>query len=107
MLTAATVAQQLGLSVRAVYALAGAGRLVCYRFGRAVRFDAADVEALRLQCRSTATRPAPAGGTSFRASLTDADAALQSYFRQRGHAPKPKPTPASATPSSTQLRLVP
>jgi excisionase family DNA binding protein len=41
MLTAATVAQQLGLSVRAVYALAGAGRLVCYRFGRAVRFDGA------------------------------------------------------------------
>lgn len=33
MLTAPTVARQLGLSPRAVYALAAAGALPCYRFG--------------------------------------------------------------------------
>lgn len=41
-MTARQVADRLGLSVRAVYALAApAGPIACYRHGRAVRFDAA------------------------------------------------------------------
>ncbi|MEY5099605.1 MAG: Burkholderia phage Mica [Pseudomonadota bacterium] len=50
MLPAATVAQQLGLSRRAVYDLADRGILPCYRLGvgrGAVRFDPADVEAYK------------------------------------------------------------
>ncbi len=41
MLTAPAVARELGISARAVYALAAAGALPCYRFGAAVRFAAA------------------------------------------------------------------
>ena len=47
MLTAAQVATMLGISRRAVYALAAAGKLPHYRFGDALRFDEADVEAYR------------------------------------------------------------
>lgn len=47
MLTAADVARTLGISARAVYDLAASGAIPTYRFGRAVRFDPADVEAYR------------------------------------------------------------
>lgn len=56
MLNASTVAQQLGISRRAVYDLADRGILPCYRLGvgrGALRFDPADVEAYRASCRST------------------------------------------------------
>jgi len=80
--------------------------------GDAVRFDSADVAAYVQRCRSTpcpstSTAPASAGAMSTTAALTDHDAALQSYFRRRGLAPKPKRMPASATSSSTSLQLVP
>lgn len=60
MLPAVAVAHQLGISQRAVYAAAEAGHLPCYRFGRAVRFDPADVEAFRASCRSVASKTARA-----------------------------------------------
>lgn len=44
MIDAKTVAPMLGISERSVYELAKSGRLNCYRFGAAVRFDEADVE---------------------------------------------------------------
>lgn len=47
MLTAATVATMLGLSPRKVYALHAEGALPGYRFGVALRFDPADVEAYK------------------------------------------------------------
>lgn len=108
MLTAADVADLLGLKPRTVYDIPEAD-LPRYRMGKgggAVRFAPADVEAYRASCRSTGTRPAHAGAMSFRASLTDADDALRSYFQRRGLEPRQKPTPASATPSSTPLRRV-
>jgi excisionase family DNA binding protein len=108
MLKAADVARLLGLSARTVYALAQAGALPHFRPALgAVRFDPADVEAYRQSCRSTATPTASAGAMNFRASLTDDDAALQSYFQRRGRAPRQKPTPPSATPTSTLLHPVP
>ena len=55
MLTAAQVAQQLGISERSVYALAAAKKIAHHRFGRAVRFAPEDVEAYREACRSTVT----------------------------------------------------
>lgn len=48
MLTAAQVAQLLGISERSVYALAAAKKIAHHRFGRAVRFAPEDVEAYRL-----------------------------------------------------------
>lgn len=54
MLTAANVAQQLGIGARTVYALHAAGALPGYRFGRAVRFAPADVEAYKLSLETPA-----------------------------------------------------
>jgi excisionase family DNA binding protein len=106
MLTAEHVARQLGVSRRHVYALAERGELQVYRFGDAVRFAPEDVAAYVARCRSTSTKPAAAGATNSTAALTDHDAALRSYFRRLGVAPKPKPTRESATPNSTPLCLV-
>jgi excisionase family DNA binding protein len=108
LINVAEAAELLGLRPRTVYDLARAGTLPHYRPAPgAVRFALADIEAHLAACRSTGTKPAPAGGMSSAALLTDADAALQSYFRQRGRGSRQKPTPASATPTSTPLRLVP
>lgn len=43
MLTAKEAAALLGISAREVYRLVGAGKLACYRFGTAVRFEKADL----------------------------------------------------------------
>lgn len=47
MLTAADVARMLGISAPEVHKLHASGRLPAYRFGRAMRFDPADVHALQ------------------------------------------------------------
>jgi excisionase family DNA binding protein len=57
MLTAAAAATLLGLSARKVYAMAAEGILPCYRFGSAVRFDPADLEAYRAAHQSAAKPP--------------------------------------------------
>ncbi len=110
LLNASDAARQLCISVRAVYDLADAGLLACYRptaGRRAVRFAQADLDAYIAACRSTSTKRASAGASSSRVSLKDADAELRSYFQRAGHGDKLKRTPASATPISTPLRLVP
>ena len=43
MLTAAQVSQRLGIIPRLVYDLARSGKIPCHRFGKAVRFDPADI----------------------------------------------------------------
>jgi len=58
LLRAADVAQQLGISTRAVYDLAAAGKLACHRLGAgrgAVRFDQADVN----EYRAAGVEPCP------------------------------------------------
>lgn len=57
MLAASDAANRLGLSARAIYALHAAGRLPGYRFGRALRFEPADVEAYRAAHRVAASPP--------------------------------------------------
>ena len=82
MLTAQQVADALGLSRRAVYDLADAGLLPCYRMGvgrGALRFDPADVEAYRAACRSTATN-APADGCSNSTIASTANALASVAF---------------------------
>lgn len=58
MLTAAQVAPMLGISARAVYELAAEGGLRHYKFGRAIRFEAADV----LSCPATLPASAARAG---------------------------------------------
>lgn len=88
-LTARQVAAVLGVSERMVYALAApAGPLPCYRLGRAVRFDAADVEEYRTQCRSTRMPALAVGGLSSTAVSVGSESALLRFFRQRGIKPK-------------------
>lgn len=82
MLKAAQVAEALGLSQRAIYALAESGALPCYRMGvgrGAIRFDPEDV-----QQYIAATRPPPK-------PLIPASA-LRKYERLRRLAEKDGPT---------------
>ena len=55
LLDAKEAAARLKVSARKVYAAAASGELACYRFGSAVRFDPADLDAWKAQCRSPAT----------------------------------------------------
>lgn len=59
MLTAAAVADMLGLKPRTVYDLARRGELASYRFGAALRFDHADVEAYKAQFPGLYPPPRP------------------------------------------------
>ena len=88
MLTATEAAKQLGLSARKVYDLHASGELAGFRFGRAVRFDPADLEAYRTSCRSVGT-PGTSNGASlsserFKVVATD----LAACFRKAGVKPK-------------------
>jgi excisionase family DNA binding protein len=106
LLKAAEAGRLLGLSARKVYALAEAGILPCYRFGAAVRFAPADVEAYRESCRSTSTERTSAGAISSTVTLPVSGTGLADYFRRAGLAPKPKSTTTKRTPASKPLRLV-
>lgn len=109
MLTAAQAGKVLGLSARTMYDLARAGKVACHRLGvgdGAVRFDPADLEEYKRQCRSPATTPA-AGCSSLTASSPEpAGSALTAYFRKAGREPKPSPTTKKKARGSTRLQLV-
>ena len=105
MLTASEAGDELGLSARKMYALAASGAIACHRFGAAVRFDPADLEAYKTSCRSPATT-AVAGTTSLTASLPAPGSALTAYFRKAGREPKRKPTTSARQRASSTLRLV-
>lgn len=89
MLTAAIVAQQLGIGARTVYALHAAGALPGYRFGRALRFAPADVAAYILKCRSTETARATAGSLNSTAVSRAGESELADYCRRAGLVLKP------------------
>ena len=109
MLTAATVAQQLGISPRAVYELAKHGLLACHRMGvggGAVRFAPEDVEAYRTSCRSAGTPATSAGAMNSTVCLKDSGTDLAAYFRAAGVKPKLTPTTGKNRRGSTPLQLV-
>lgn len=104
--TVAQAAQHLEISQSKVYQLAKAGQLACYRFGSSLRFDQADLDAYKQQCRSPAITQA-AGCTSLTASSPVPGAhALTAYFQKAGRNPKPRLTTAPRAPASRPLRLV-
>lgn len=109
MLTAAEAGKLLGLSARTMYDLAKAGKIACHRMGvgdGAVRFDPADLEEYKRQCRSPATTRA-AGSSNLTASSPEpAGSALTDYFRKAGRAPKRRPTTRGKSRGSTSLQLV-
>lgn len=105
MLTASEAARRLGISARKVYAAAAAGELACHRFGSAVRFDPADLDAYKTSCRSPAITRA-AGSTSLTVSSPESGSALTAYFRKAGRAPKPKRSTSERQHGSTRLQLV-
>jgi excisionase family DNA binding protein len=105
MLSAKAIGEQLGLSARKIYDLAANGALVSYRFGDAVRFDQADVDAYKASCRQ---QPSPAIGVHTRTqpvSLSSADSSLAMYFRAAGL--KPRTMPASAKPQRGPRKAAP
>lgn len=95
----------LGLSTGKVYTLARTGKLTCYRFDGAVRFDRADLEAYKTSCRSPATTPAN-GSSSLIASSPERGHALTVFFQKAGRKSKPKSLTASKPPASMHLQLV-
>ena len=105
MLKAAQAGVLLGLSARKVYALAESGALACHRFGSAVRFDPADIEAYKHSCRLPATTRA-AGSTNLIASSPERGSGLTAYFQKAGRAPKRKPSTSAKLRDSTRLQLV-
>jgi len=107
MLKAATAAQQLGISQRAVYDIPLV-RLPRHHFGRgrgAVRYAPEDVEAYKKACRSAGTPETSAGATNLTASLKGAGIDLAAYFRAAGVKPRLTPTTAKNPRTSTPLRL--
>ena len=106
MLTAAEVAHCLRLSVRAVYDLAASGAIPSFRFGRAVRFDPADVEAYRTSCRSAGIAGTSAGASSSTVCLKAADTDLAAFFRAAGVKPRLTPTTAAKRRALPPLQLV-
>lgn len=105
MLTAAQAAERLGISTRKVYALAASCEIACHRFGSAVRFDSADLDAYKAACRSPATIRA-AGTTSLTASLPDGEHALTAYFQKARRGRRPTTLTAGKQRASSSLRLV-
>lgn len=98
MLTARKAAEYLGLNVRSFYELG----IPCYKYSpRRSRWDKADLDAFKAQCRSIPQKGAGAGRltVSFKASATD----LRNSFLRAGVALKPKHTtgrnPAESMPS--------
>ena len=105
MLTAKQAAAHLGLGLRTIYTLARRQELACHRFGAAIRFDLADLDAYKTRYRSAAITPA-SGTTSLTATSTVSGSALTSYFRKAGRDHRPTHTTAANRPGFTTLRLV-
>ncbi|MEG0786682.1 MAG: helix-turn-helix domain-containing protein [Comamonas sp.] len=105
MIDAKTVAPMLGISERSVYELAKSGRLNCYRFGAAVRFDEADVEEYKKSCRSVLTHATSVGALSSTRLLRASGSGLAAFFQKATPKPKPKSSTSKKPSDSTQLRL--
>jgi len=109
-LTAAQAAGVLGVSLRQMYDLAApAGPVACYRIGRRVSFEPADIEEFKSKCRYTETKHAVASSLSSTATLPANVSALESYFRGRGIEPRRTPSigrrrPESTPPSTAEIR---
>lgn len=88
MITVTEAAQVLGISVRAVYGLASSAQIACYRFGRSVRFEVADVAAYKAACRQPVQTDrrtlVPLHTSKLQVSDPIGESSLLRYFRSRG-----------------------
>lgn len=92
LIDAAEVARLLGVSRRMVYDLVSSGRLRCYRFSsRAVRFDVADVEALRRASLVEAPRVPACRPPTVRLEVNEPRSPLLEYFAAHGVKPRTRP----------------
>lgn len=109
MIDAKAVAALLGLSATKVYDLARSGALVSYRFGDAVRFDPADVEAYKQSCRVVVRSPDRCRDPSPSPQLVTTDplgddADLAAYFRAAGVRPRSAPASVAKTRAPRKAR---
>src|SRR5690606_3987954 len=75
----------LGVAPRTMYSLAApAGPLPCYRIGRRVIFEHADLLEYKAQCRSTVIRSEVASSLSLTVASTAHESGLESAFRRLG-----------------------
>ena len=89
LLTAPDVARLLGLSLTKIYSLARSGEMRCYRFGDAVRFDAAHVKEYKESCQSTETRKRVASILNLTVSSKVKESGLESSCLALGIKVKP------------------
>jgi hypothetical protein len=82
-ISAKDVAKQLGISLSMAYSLP----IPRYRFGRAVRFDPADLERYKA-CQYVGTPGIKGGGLSSTVTMKAAGTGLANYFRRAGVEPK-------------------
>jgi len=109
-MTVAEVAATLGVSARMVYGIAApAGPLPCYRVGRTVRFDPADVEEYKQRYRSTEIQQRVAGAMSSIAVSVGDEPELLKFFRRAGVRPRlthsTEPNPPGSTPRQPGSKL--
>lgn len=90
LITAQDVAARLGISRRMVYDLAATGALPSYRFGGALRFDPADVEAYKQACR-VERDPVRVRPPTVTLKVSDPDNDLLRYFERAGVRPRLRP----------------
>ena len=100
-----TLEENLPEAQTRIYELASSGQLPSYKFGGAVRFDLADVEAYKAACRSAGTPEMSAGALRSTESLRASGSGLAALFRKAGVKPRPMPTTARKAAGSTPLTL--
>ncbi|MRT19256.1 helix-turn-helix domain-containing protein [Comamonas sp. CAH-2] len=93
------------LSERTVYELAKTGRLNCYRFGAAVRFEQSDVEEYKKSCRSVSTPATSVGALSSTRLLRASGSGLAAFFQKATPKPKRKSSTSRKPNDSTPLQL--
>ncbi|RYF07982.1 MAG: DNA-binding protein [Comamonadaceae bacterium] len=103
LISAARVAEMLGVSARKVYELAQSGKLRCYRIDSCLRFSINDVETYRTSCLSVTTRETSVGALSSTRLLRASGSGLAAYFQKA--TPKPKRTSSTTRKRSASTRL--
>ncbi|KAA9155710.1 helix-turn-helix domain-containing protein [Delftia sp. BR1] len=106
MIDAKTAAGMLGISDRTVYELAKSGRLHCYRFGTAVRFEESDIEEYKKSCRSVSTPATSVGALSSTRLLRASGSGLAAYFQKATPKQRHSGSTSKKRNDSTPLRLV-
>ncbi|RXN87975.1 hypothetical protein C7R54_15470 [Achromobacter aloeverae] len=108
---AAEAARMLGVSSRHVYDLAAPkGPIPCYRIGKRITFEVADLLEYKQKCRSIEIQNAVSSSLNSTVRLKASESELESVFRKLGLEPRRMPSTGrsqrASTPSRPALRVI-